>query len=99
MPVVPGPREERDVFRAPYGTRDVLPPESDRWQELVARFADRARRFGYGLLVTPTFEHAEVFHRVGEGTDVVTKEMYEFEDRGGRRLALRPEGTASVVRP
>jgi histidyl-tRNA synthetase len=96
--VVPGSREERDLFRAPYGTRDVLAPESDRWQALVARFADRARRFGYGLLVTPIFEHAEVFHRVGESTDVVTKEMYEFEDRGGRRLALRPEGTASVVR-
>jgi histidyl-tRNA synthetase len=76
----------------------VLAPESDRWQELVARFADRARRFGYGLVLTPIFEHAEVFHRVGESTDVVSKEMYEFEDRGGRRLALRPEGTASVVR-
>jgi histidyl-tRNA synthetase len=92
------PREGRDVFRAPYGTRDVLAPESDRWQELVARFADRARRFGYGLVLTPIFEHAEVFHHVGETTDVVSREMYEFEDRGGRRLALRPEGTASVVR-
>jgi histidyl-tRNA synthetase len=91
-------RESRDVFRAPYGTRDVLAPESDRWQELVACFADRARRFGYGLVLTPIFEHAEVFHRVGESTDVVSKEMYEFTDRGGRRLALRPEGTASVVR-
>jgi histidyl-tRNA synthetase len=90
--------ESRDAYRAPYGTRDVLAPESDRWQELVARFADRARRFGYGLVLTPTFEHAEVFHRVGESTDVVSKEMYEFEDRGGRHLALRPEGTASVVR-
>ena len=76
----------------------MLAPESDRWQELVARFADRARRFGYGLVLTPIFEHVEVFHRVGTGTDVVSKEMYEFEDRGGRRLALRPEGTASVVR-
>ena len=90
--------DHRDVFRAPYGTRDVLAPESDRWQELIAKFADRARRFGYGLVLTPIFEHAEVFHRVGESTDVVSKEMYEFEDRGGRRLALRPEGTASVVR-
>jgi histidyl-tRNA synthetase len=90
--------DSRDLFRAPYGTRDVLAPESDRWQELVARFADRARRFGYGLVVTPIFEHAEVFHHVGETTDVVSREMYEFEDRGGRRLALRPEGTASVVR-
>jgi histidyl-tRNA synthetase len=90
--------DSRDAYRAPHGTHDVLAPESDRWQELVARFADRARRFGYGLVLTPIFEHAEVFHRVGESTDVVSKEMYEFEDRGGRRLALRPEGTASVVR-
>jgi histidyl-tRNA synthetase len=90
--------DSRDAYRAPYGTRDVLAPESDRWQELVARFADRARRFGYGLVLTPIFEHVEVFERVGESTDVVSKEMYEFEDRGGRRLALRPEGTASVVR-
>ena len=95
---VPESRGARDAFRAPYGTRDVLAPESDRWQELVARFADRARRFGYGMVVTPIFEHAEVFHRVGESTDVVSKEMYEFTDRGGRQLALRPEGTASVVR-
>lgn len=91
-------RQERDVFRAPVGTKDVLAPESDRWQELIARFADRARRFGYGLVLTPIFEHSEVFHRVGMTTDVVSKEMYEFEDRGGRQLALRPEGTASVVR-
>src|SRR5260221_2354735 len=90
--------DSRDVFRAPYGTRDVLAPESDGGQELVAVSADRARRFGYGLVLTPIFEHAEVFHRVGETTDVVSKEMYEFTDRGGRRLALRPEGTASVVR-
>ena len=93
----PRSRETSHVFRA-VRHRDVLAPESDRWQELVARFADRARRFGYGLVLTPIFEHAEVFHRVGESTDVVSKEMYEFEDRGGRRLALRPEGTASVVR-
>ncbi|HEX4492529.1 MAG TPA: histidine--tRNA ligase [Acidimicrobiia bacterium] len=90
--------DSRDAYRAPYGTRDVLAPESDRWQALVATFADRARRFGYGLVLTPIFEHVEVFHRVGESTDVVSKEMYEFTDRGGRQLALRPEGTASVVR-
>ena len=86
------------VFRAPVGTHDVLPPESDRWVDAVATFADRARRFGYGLVVTPIFEHLEVFQRVGASTDVVRKEMYEFEDKGGRRLALRPEGTAPVVR-
>ena len=65
---------------------------------LIATFAERASRFGFDLVVTPIFEHLEVFQRVGESTDVVRKEMYEFEDKGGRRLALRPEGTASVVR-
>ena len=65
---------------------------------MVAAFADRARRFGYELIVTPVFEHIEVFQRIGESTDVVSKEMYEFTDRGDRRLALRPEGTAPVVR-
>jgi histidyl-tRNA synthetase len=77
---------------------DVLPPESSRWITVVARFAQRAQRFGFGLLISPIVEHYEVFQRVGESTDVVRKEMYEFVDRGGRRLALRPEGTAPVVR-
>jgi histidyl-tRNA synthetase len=85
-------------YRAPTGTHDVLPPDSDRWVEVVKRFADRASRFGYGLVITPIFEHAEVFERVGASTDVVRKEMYELTDRGDRRLALRPEGTAPVVR-
>lgn len=89
---------DRDVFRAPKGMLDVLPPDSGRWIDVVARFADRARRFGYGLLITPVLEHYEVFARIGDTTDVVRKEMYEFTDRGGRRLALRPEGTAPVVR-
>jgi len=61
-------------------------------------FAELAERFGYGLVVTPVFEHSEVFQRVGSSTDVVRKEMYELVDRGGRALALRPEGTAPVVR-
>jgi histidyl-tRNA synthetase len=87
-----------DAYRTPIGTHDVLPPESARWTELIRAFAERARRFGYDLIVTPVFEHAEVFERLGESTDVVSKEMYEFTDRGGRRLALRPEGTAPVVR-
>ncbi|HEY1737178.1 MAG TPA: ATP phosphoribosyltransferase regulatory subunit, partial [Acidimicrobiia bacterium] len=91
-------RPARDVFRAPKGTRDVLAPESHEWVEIVATFAERAARFGYGLVVTPIFEHYEVFARVGETTDVVSKEMYDFLDKGGRRLALRPEGTAGVVR-
>lgn len=71
---------------------------SARWIELVRTFAERADRFGYELVITPVFEHAEVFSRLGESTDVLTKEMYEFTDRGDRRLALRPEGTAPVVR-
>jgi histidyl-tRNA synthetase len=71
---------------------------SARWIELVRTFAERAERFGYELVITPVFEHAEVFSRLGESTDVLTKEMYEFTDRGDRRLALRPEGTAPVVR-
>ena len=85
-------------FRAPVGTRDVLPPESRRWERLVATFAGRVERAGYGLVLSPIFEDVGVFERVGEGTDVVRKEMYDFEDKGGRRIALRPEGTASVVR-
>ena len=85
-------------FRAPVGTRDVLPPESARWERLIALFAAQVERAGYGLVLSPMFEDVGVFERVGEGTDVVRKEMYDFEDKGGRRIALRPEGTASVVR-
>ena len=85
-------------FRAPVGTRDVLPPESARWERLIALFAGTVERAGFGLVLSPMFEDVGVFERVGEGTDVVRKEMYDFEDKGGRRVALRPEGTASVVR-
>jgi len=85
-------------FQAPVGTRDVLPPESARWERLIALFAGRVGRAGYGLVVSPMFEDTGVFERVGEATDVVRKEMYDFEDKGGRHIALRPEGTASVVR-
>jgi len=85
-------------FRAPVGTRDVLPPESLRWERLVGAFCAQVERAGYGLVLSPVFEDVGVFERVGAGTDVVRKEMYDFEDKGGRRIALRPEGTASVVR-
>ena len=96
---MPEPTDDRSRYRAPVGTHDVLPPESAQWTAVVAAFADAgAGRYGFGLVVTPIFEHLEVFQRVGESTDVVRKEMYDFEDKGGRRLALRPEGTASVVR-
>ena len=85
--------------RAPRGTHDVLWPESTRWEALLARFADTVERAGYGLAHTPIFEDVKVFRRgIGEGSDVVGKEMYEFEDRGGQTLALRPEGTAPMVR-
>ena len=93
-----GPSDDKSRYRTPIGTPDVLPPESARGRRWSSAFAERAARFGYGLVVTPIFEHIEVFQRVGESTDVVRKEMYEFDDKGGRRLALRPEGTASVVR-
>jgi histidyl-tRNA synthetase len=89
---------ERPSFRAPKGTQDVLPPESDRWQAFLGLFARIATTYGYGLIQSPMFEDLGVFQRLGEGTDVVTKEMYDFEDKGGRRIALRPEGTASVAR-
>ncbi len=86
------------TFSAPIGTHDVLAPESGRWTALLATFAGVAAQYGYGMVHTPMFEDLGVFLRMGEGTDVVTKEMYDFEDKGGRRVALRPEGTASVVR-
>jgi histidyl-tRNA synthetase len=85
-------------FRAPTGTRDVLPPESARWARLIALFATLAEQAGYGLVVSPMFEDIGVFERVGESTDIVRKEMYDFRDKSDRHLKLRPEGTASVVR-
>jgi histidyl-tRNA synthetase len=88
----------QEQLRAPIGTYDILPPESERWVALVERFAVLARRSGFDFVMTPIFEHREVFDRVGESTDIVTKEMYEFEDKGGRAIALRPDGTAPIVR-
>jgi len=91
--------DEPVASRAPSGTHDVLWPESSRWESLLAAFAGHVEGAGYGLAHTPIFEDVRVFRRgMGEGSDVVGKEMYEFEDRGGRALALRPEGTAPVVR-
>jgi histidyl-tRNA synthetase len=91
--------DEPGPLQAPRGTHDVLWPESWRWVQAIGWFADLAGRSGFGLIVNPMFEEARVFRRaVGDESEVVGKEMYEFDDRGGRRLALRPEGTASVVR-
>lgn len=94
----PTPTARTEPFRAPVGTHDVLPPESARWQSLVAAFAGAAGRAGYGFVQSPMFEDIGVFSRVGEGTDLVRKEMYDFLDKGERHIALRPEGTASVAR-
>ena len=85
-------------FQAPIGTFDVLPPASARYEALIGCFRSLVERAGYGLVITPLFEDVGVFRRVGESTDIVRKEMYDFEDKGGRHLALRPEGTAGVVR-
>ena len=84
---------------APRGTADILPSESWKWQA-VERIARRtAGLYHFAEIRTPVFEHTELFHRgVGEASDIVNKEMYTFEDRGGRSITLRPEGTAGVVR-
>ncbi len=88
-----------ETFQAPRGTRDILPPESDRWRALVAAFADHARLAGYGQVIPPMFEELAVFSRVGESTDVVRKEMFVLQARDGEaHQALRPEQTASVCR-
>ncbi len=84
---------------APKGTCDVLPQESYKWQYLESVMREAGRRYGYEEARFPTFEHTELFQRgVGDATDVVQKEMYTFNDKGGRSITLRPEGTASVVR-
>ena len=88
----------RPRFQAPNGTQDVLPPASARWEALLATYASVVERAGYGLVQSPLFEDLGVFQRESEGADAVRKEMYDFEDKGGRRVALRPEGTASIVR-
>jgi histidyl-tRNA synthetase len=81
------------------GMNDVLPAEAGRWRALEARFRAACERYGFGEVRTPMCEYTELFTRgIGEETDVVAKEMYNFEDRGGRSLTLRPEGTASAVR-
>jgi histidyl-tRNA synthetase len=78
--------------------RDILPPESGRWRRFTDLFADVVERAGYGQLMTPLLEDLGVFSRIGDATDVVTKEMYDFVDKGDRHIALRPEMTASVCR-
>ena len=86
-------------FQIPRGTQDILPEQSAKWQYIEQKAHDLCRRYNYQELRTPIFEQTELFARgVGDTTDIVQKEMYTFEDRGGRSLTLRPEGTASAVR-
>ena len=81
------------------GTGDVLPNDSHRWQFVENTMLETARLFGFREIRTPVFEHTELFVRsVGDTTDVVQKEMYTFDDNGGRSITLRPEGTAGAVR-
>ncbi|MFL2986242.1 MAG: histidine--tRNA ligase [Candidatus Poriferisodalaceae bacterium] len=90
--------KKANTFQTPIGTRDLLPGESARWEAVIEVFSSVASRAGFSLIDTPIFEDIGVFSRIGEGTDVVGKEMYEFLDRGERPMALRPEGTAAVCR-
>lgn len=87
------------AIQAPRGTYDILPDQSAKWQEIEQKINELCRLYQYKEIRTPIFEHTELFQRgVGDTTDIVTKEMYTFQDRGDRSLTLRPEGTASVVR-
>jgi histidyl-tRNA synthetase len=86
-------------FQAPRGTHDVLPAEQPLWQLVTGTLAAVAELYGYRRIQTPNFEDTEVFVRTsGAGSDVVQKEMYTFEDKGGRSLTLKPEGTAPIAR-
>ena len=85
-------------FQTSPGMRDILPPESARWRQFVQVFARVTEGAGYRQVVSPLLEDLGVFQRIGDATDVVTKEMYDFVDKGGRHVALRPELTASICR-
>ncbi len=81
------------------GTRDICPPESRLWQDIAAAFFRVINTYSFSFILTPVIEKKALFARgIGEGTDIVMKEMYEFKDKKGREIALRPEGTASAVR-
>ncbi len=87
------------MYRAPRGTTDILPEEQAYWRHVEQKAAHVCQLYGYRRIDPPTFEDTGLFTRgIGEGTDIVEKEMYTFTDKGGNRLTLRPEGTASVCR-
>jgi len=88
-----------EPLKAIPGTHDILPPDAERWDKLRSQIEQLMAQYGYGRIETPHFESVELFARgVGATSDIVQKEMYTFSDQGGRPLALRPEGTAGVVR-
>lgn len=88
-----------EINRAVKGTNDILPEESHNWQFVEQKMLETAAQFGFKEIRVPVFEHTEVFLRsVGDTTDVVQKEMYTFDDKGGRSITLRPELTAGVIR-
>ncbi|MFC1937058.1 histidine--tRNA ligase, partial [Chloroflexota bacterium] len=87
------------MYRAPRGTTDILPEEQPYWRYIEQKAAQVCQLYGYERIDVPAFEDAEVFVRTaGEDSDIVEKEMYTFEDRGGNKLTLKPEGTAPVCR-
>lgn len=87
------------MISIPKGTKDMLPQEAYKWHYVENIARETAAQFGFKEIRTPMFEHTELFLRgVGETTDIVTKEMYTFDDKGGRSMTLRPEGTAGVAR-
>jgi len=87
------------AYKAPKGTRDVLPSESYRWQHIEQLIRDIVKKYGMQEARTPVIEHTELFLRgVGKTTDIVQKEMYTFNDKGDRSITLKPEGTAGMVR-
>ncbi|MFQ8724504.1 MAG: histidine--tRNA ligase [Streptococcus thermophilus] len=86
-------------LQKPKGTQDILPGDSAKWQYVESVARETFKKYNYGEIRTPMFEHYEVISRsVGDTTDIVTKEMYDFHDKGDRHITLRPEGTAPVVR-
>ena len=86
-------------LQKPKGTQDILPQESAKWQYVEGFARETFKKYNYAEIRTPIFEHYEVISRsVGDTTDIVTKEMYDFYDKGDRHITLRPEGTAPVVR-
>jgi histidyl-tRNA synthetase len=87
------------LYKSPRGTTDILPEDQKYWRFIENRAEQICRFYGYQRLDTPVFEDSQLFTRsIGEGTDIVTKEMYIFKDQSNNSLALRPEGTAPVCR-